>query len=69
MTEIQLWSIAVALLVAAVIVTVVAVRRHQKRTHPHGHIEVDMTVPRERSLDPVAADEDPFTGSSGINKD
>jgi cytochrome c-type biogenesis protein CcmH/NrfF len=69
MTEIQLWSIAVALLVAAVIVTVVAVRRHQKRTHPHGHLDVDMTVPRERSVEPVAAETDPFTRGSGTKKD
>jgi hypothetical protein len=63
MTEVQLWSIAVAALVAALIVTVVGVRRHQKRTHPHGHLDVDMTVPRDRSVHPdqAAVDSDPFT--------
>jgi hypothetical protein len=60
MTETQLWSIAIAALVAALIVTAVAVRRHHKRTHPHGHLEVDMTVPRDRSVhsEPVALDKD-----------
>ncbi|HLL58316.1 MAG TPA: hypothetical protein VK391_00300 [Allosphingosinicella sp.] len=71
MTEVQLWSIAVAALVAAVIVTVVAVRRHQKRTHPHGHLDVDMTVPRDRSVhsDPAAVDSDPFTRGSDTKED
>jgi uncharacterized membrane-anchored protein YhcB (DUF1043 family) len=71
MTEVQLWSIAIAGLVAAVIVTVVAVRRHHKRTHPHGHLEVDMTVPRDRSVDtrPVMKDQEPVTRRSEIEED
>jgi hypothetical protein len=50
MTEVQIWSIAVAALVAAILVTAVALRRRRKRAHPHGHLEVDMTVPRTGSV-------------------
>lgn len=49
MTEIQIWSIAAAALAAAILIVVVALRRHRKRAHPHGHIVVDMTVPRTGS--------------------
>ena len=71
MTEVQLWSIAIAGLAAAVIVTVVAVRRHHKRTHPHGHLEVDMTVPRDRSVDTPASmkNQDPAIRRSEIEED
>jgi hypothetical protein len=57
MTEVQIWSIAAAALVAALLIAVVAVRRHRKRAHPHGHIVVDMTVPRAGSAaDPLTHD-------------
>ena len=50
MTEVQIWSIAVTALVAGILIAAVALRRRQKRAHPHGHIVVDMTVPRTASV-------------------
>ncbi len=50
MTEVQIWSIAVAALVAGVLIAAVALRRRRKRAHPHGHLVVDMTVPRAGSV-------------------
>ena len=46
MTEVQIWSIVVAALATAILVGAVALRRRRKRAHPHGHIVVDMTVPK-----------------------
>lgn len=62
MTEVQIWSIVAGALVAAVLITAIALRRRQKRAHPHGHIVVDMTVPRANS---VAAGQ----GSDEVTKD
>ena len=72
MTEVQIWSLAVAALTAAILIAAVALRRHRKRAHPHGHIMVDMTVPRtaageaEPVLNEVA--KDPGSGGSDTNQ-
>ena len=56
MTEVQIWSLAVAALVAAILIAAVALRRRRKRAHPHGHLVVEMTVPRTGS---AGAEADP----------
>lgn len=62
MTEVQIWSIAVGALVAGILIAAIVLRRRQRRAHPHGHIVVDMTVPRTSS---VASDHDP----DGVTQD
>jgi hypothetical protein len=62
MTEVQIWSIIAGAVVAGVLITGVALRRRQKRAHPHGHLEVDMTVPKTST---VAAEH----GSDEVTKD
>ena len=72
MTEVQIWSLAVAALTAAILVVAVARRRHRKRAHPHGHIMVDMTVPRSAAVEaePVLNEvaKDRVSGGSDTNQ-
>ena len=70
MTEVQIWSLLVAALATAVFVLVIVLRRRQKRAHPHGHIIVDMTVPKAEETERVSNDvsNDPAAGGADIKQ-